>query len=339
MPLCSGVTSRRVSASFGGGAEGGGGSGDLALDVDVLVVERDVAQAFVDDHVNLLGGVQLDGFGQLLVGGIGAEAADQGKDGVLGHVDSCGRAAEGPPAGGCGGVGAFIQTKRTAVRLIFPRSRMLDVSLIPFRSGSAAGSGHGTQRCRPEPGAAAVCCAAADRGMRRGRTHHGQAGRAGRRGQGNGLPPVRQPGRPHDDPAERRRGRVPGPLHVRPAAAWSRGAAAGAAHRFRRRADRATSWNTATSRGPPKHSLHNRFEVPAGGAVAPAHRASAARGGLRRGPVAYGHVPELPPWIPNGCSTPSGCTAFRPNGLRSLAPAGHARRDLRRAGSRSSVAP
>ena len=71
-----------------GGAQGRCGGGDLAFDVDVLVVERDVAEGFVDDHVNVLRGVQLDGFGELLVGGIGAEAADQGEDGVLGHVYS-----------------------------------------------------------------------------------------------------------------------------------------------------------------------------------------------------------------------------------------------------------
>ena len=84
---------------IGRSAQGGRCLGDLALDVDVLVVERDVAEVPVDHHVNLLRRVQLDGFRQLLVGGLGAEAAYKGKDGALGHGNSWGlgpRKGRGP---------------------------------------------------------------------------------------------------------------------------------------------------------------------------------------------------------------------------------------------------
>ncbi|MNR57207.1 hypothetical protein D3C85_1779330 [compost metagenome] len=55
----------------------------MAFYVDVLVIERDVAQGVVDLDVNVLRRVQLDGFGELLVVGIGTEAADEGQNGAL----------------------------------------------------------------------------------------------------------------------------------------------------------------------------------------------------------------------------------------------------------------
>src|SRR6478735_7767104 len=85
----------------GGGPQGGGGRGHLAFEVDVLVVEGDVAQALVNDHVHLFRGVERDGLGQLQVGGAGAKAADESEDGLLGHVYSCAsRRGVIPAAGG-----------------------------------------------------------------------------------------------------------------------------------------------------------------------------------------------------------------------------------------------
>lgn len=108
--------------SVGGSlTEGGGFGGNLAFDVDVLVVERDVAERVVDTDVNVFRSVQRDGFGELLVVGISAEAADEGEDGALGHCVLLGRSW------------AFTDTKRTTVRFLFPGSRMIHVSFIPLR--------------------------------------------------------------------------------------------------------------------------------------------------------------------------------------------------------------
>ncbi|BCW21013.1 hypothetical protein NtRootA9_37210 [Arthrobacter sp. NtRootA9] len=69
----------------------------------------------MDDDIYLLGGVELDGLRQLLVGGPCAQAADKGKDGALRH----GKLLGGGPVAGVKSQGnaAFTQTKRTAVRL------------------------------------------------------------------------------------------------------------------------------------------------------------------------------------------------------------------------------
>jgi len=130
--------------------------------------------------------------------------------------------------------------------------------------------------------------------MRRGRTDHGHAGAAGRRGQGDGVPAVRQPGGAHDDPAERRRGPVSGALYVRPAAARPRCPAAGEAHRVWRGAHRlgARIWRAGPGRGRVGLQPVGR----AGGrALAPAPGDVAAGGWCHDGSLANGHLFECGP--------------------------------------------
>ncbi len=80
VPLYSGEKSRNASEGLGGGAQARGGLRDAALDVDVLVVERDLGQTLEDLDVRALGR-ELDGrLGELAIGRTGAKAADERED-------------------------------------------------------------------------------------------------------------------------------------------------------------------------------------------------------------------------------------------------------------------
>jgi hypothetical protein len=68
-----------------GGAEVSGGLGHGALDVDVLVVERQLAEALVDAQRNALRSVLDGGFGNLAVDGIRAQATDEDQDVLFRH--------------------------------------------------------------------------------------------------------------------------------------------------------------------------------------------------------------------------------------------------------------
>ena len=160
-----------------------GGGGDVGGVVDVLVVERDVAEPVDDLDGDAVGRLVAQHLGELAVDGVGCGGCRRGR---RSWCESC-------------------QAKRTVVRfhsrpaagfasagshrsLEWARHVRAAASLAPPRRAPA-----GASRRRAQPGAPARRRGAAGRAARRRRGHDGRRRGRGRGRQGHGLPPVRVP--------------------------------------------------------------------------------------------------------------------------------------------------
>ena len=88
VPLYSGVTARTRSARATRSRRARPRLRDVVGAVEVLVVERQLAEAVDEVEGDAVGRLVAQQLGQLAVHGVGAEAADEDGDAGLGHVCS-----------------------------------------------------------------------------------------------------------------------------------------------------------------------------------------------------------------------------------------------------------